>query len=530
MIQSYKKQFKIADQYDAIVIGSGLGGLSTAAILGKQGKRVLILERHYTPGGYTHVFKRPGYEWDVGVHYIGDMGEPPRFVRKLFDYVSDGKLQWADMGEIYDRVFIGDENFDFPKGLDNLKKMLHERFPGEGKAIDSYFDLVFQVSASNRNYFLDKALWPILSKTIGAYLRKGYLKFASKTTLEVLSELTSNPKLIKVLTAQYGDYGLPPGKSSFAMHAALVKHYFNGGYFPVGGSSVICEKINELIEKQGGQILVKAEVDQILIRQNKAIGVRMFDGKELFAPLIISDAGIPVTFSKLLPPESISQHSLRQKLEKLEASVAHVCLYAGFNGSPEKLKLPKANYWIYPEKGSHDELFEAFQKDYTCELPMVYISFPAAKDPSWNERYPGKSTVDIITMMPYEVFEKWENTKWKKRGAEYEALKKSISDRLLKVLFRMEPQLREYLDCYELSSPLTTRNFMNYDRGELYGVNHNPERFKQDFLRPQTGIKGLYLTGQDIVSVGVVGALASGLLTSSVILGKNLMNEILTSN
>ena len=112
MIQSYKKNFKTEEKYDTIVIGSGIAGLTTAAFLSKEGKSVLVLERHYTAGGFTHVFKRKGYEWDVGVHYIGEVQRPNSTIRRIFDYISDGKLQWADMGRVYDRIIIGEKEYE----------------------------------------------------------------------------------------------------------------------------------------------------------------------------------------------------------------------------------------------------------------------------------------------------------------------------------------------------------------------------------------------------------------------------------
>ena len=124
MIQSYKKRHKLADHYDTILIGSGMGSLTTAAILAKEGQRVLVLERHYTPGGFTHVFKRKGYEWDVGIHYIGEVQRPNSVIKRLFDYISNGQLQWADMGEVYDRIILGDRHYDLVKGVKNFTAQL----------------------------------------------------------------------------------------------------------------------------------------------------------------------------------------------------------------------------------------------------------------------------------------------------------------------------------------------------------------------------------------------------------------------
>jgi len=143
MVQSYKKNHSAETQYDAIVIGSGIGSLTTAALLTKEGQKVLVLERHYTAGGFTHVFKRKGYEWDVGIHYIGDVQRPMSPIKKLFDYISNCELKWADMGAVYDRIIIGDRSYDLVKGVQNYKDKLLEYFPEEGKAIDKFVDMVF---------------------------------------------------------------------------------------------------------------------------------------------------------------------------------------------------------------------------------------------------------------------------------------------------------------------------------------------------------------------------------------------------
>ena len=527
MIQSYKQNPTLETNYDVIIIGSGMSGLTTAAILTKEGKKVLVLERHYTAGGFTHVFKRPGYEWDVGIHYVGEMGRKTSFSRKLSDYITDDNLKWADIGEVYDRVVIGDTSYDFPKGKKNLIALLKSHFPTDKDSIDLYFETVNKAVRANQGFFMNKAVPLIISKFFGWFFLRKFNRYARKTTQEILDEITDNPKLIKVLTAQYGDYGLPPSESSFVMHALLVKHYFNGGYFPEGGSSQIAKTIDKVIENGSGTILINAEVEQILIDENKATGVKMIDGKEILADTIISSVGVHTTLNCLLPESTALHQELSKNTSTIKASAAHSCLYVGLNGTPQALNLPKANYWLYPEAGTHEENIETFVNNIDNELPLVYISFPAAKDPTWEARYPGKSTIDIITIMPYSIFEKWEGTDWKKRGDEYEALKDSIAQRLLEKLYEQEPQLRGKVDYYELSTPLTTKKFVNYDKGEIYGLEHTPERFLNKSLRPETSLNNFYLTGQDVSTAGVVGAMASGLLTSSAIMKKNLMKKIL---
>jgi len=526
MIQSYKQQPKLQETYDTIIIGSGMGGLATAAILSKEGQRVLVLERHYTAGGFTHVFKRKGYEWDVGIHYIGEVQRENSILRKLFDYVTDGELKWADIGEVYDRIVIGDQHFDFVKGVKNFKKQLISYFPEEEQAINKYVDLVFKAVKTSKNYYISKAISPILDSLVGGFMKKPFYKFADKTTDEVLRSLTNNETLIKVLSGQYGDYGLPPKQSSFYMHASVARHYFDGGNFPVGGSSQIVKTVDPVIAASGGTILINAEVKEVIIEKNTAKGVRMKDGKIIRAKNIVSNAGIMTTYHKLLPPATVEKYRLKEQLQKVKRSVAHVSLYIGLEGSPEELHIPKTNYWIYPAEGDHDTCVKKYLDDLTQPFPVVYLSFPSAKDPDWSNRYPGKSTIDIITLIPYETFEKWSDTSWKKRGDEYEAIKEEIAQRLLKELYKQLPQVEGKVNCYELSTPLTTQHFVNYEKGEIYGLDHSPARFRQSFLKPRTPIKNFYLTGQDIVTAGVGGALFSGVLTAMAITGKNVLKKV----
>jgi len=520
--ESYKQSPEIADSYDVIIIGSGLSGLTTASLLAERGKKVLILEKHYTPGGFTHIFKRNDYEWDVGVHYIGEMHKPSSILARIFNHVSEGHLKFADMGDVYDVIVIGGKRFEVRKGVTQLKADLKIAFPMEHQAIDAYFDAVSQATIAGKSFFTEKVIPSWMRVFAGNKMRKSYLDYSSITTRQLLERYTHNEQLIAVLTGQYGDYGLPPAKSSFAMHAALVKHYFNGGYYPIGGSGQFFDTIAPKIIRNGGKIIINAAVAEIIIENNSAKGVKLSDGRVINSKQVVSSAGVHITFNKLLK----NQEHLTQELKP---SHGHFCLYVGLDGSPDTLKLPKANYWIYPDE-HHDANFDAFvENPLGDKLAGVYISFPAAKDPTWTERYPGKSTIDILTVAPYSFFEQWEGTRWKKRGAEYEKIKETLAQKLLEQLYTVEPQLRGKVAYYELSTPLTTKNFCSYLQGELYGLDHTPERFNDKSLKPKTAYKNLFLTGQDIVTVGIGGALFSGILTASAMLKKNVLNEILSS-
>lgn len=529
-VKSYSKE-SIKGNYDVIVIGSGLGGMSTAAFLAKEGKKVLVIESHYEPGGFTHTFKRKGYEWDVGVHYVGEVHRPHAMISKLFNYINDTPLEWTEMGDVYDKMIFGKEVYDYKKGEDAFKEQMKKYFsnPEDQAAIDKYIWTIKDAQKSQQLYFIEKTLNATMSSLFGNFMRKAAMKY-NRPTLEVLHEITKNKKLIAVLTGQYGDYGSPPSEGSFLMHSMLVKHYINGGCYPVGGSKSIFNAVAPTILKAGGAIFTRAKVNQILVNeQYEAYGVQLEDGLEIKSPIVISSAGIYNTFKNLLAPNVSSHFKLHEQLAKLKRSTGHMCLYIGLKYPKSELNLGKANYWVFPDNYDHDENIENFLENPENDFPIAYISFPTAKAEDWEQRFPNKSTIEIVTVAPYEWFQKWENMRWKKRGEAYDKIKEDFSQRLLEKLYAQEPELRGKVDHYELSTPLSTKHFCNYEFGEVYGLDSGVERFNQKFLRPRTPVKNLYLTGQDVVSVGIGGAIASGLLTASVVTGKNLMTRLFDS-
>lgn len=528
MPKSYKKTAP-SKKYDHIIIGSGISGVGLAAILAREGQSCLVLEQHYTPGGFTHVFKRRGYEWDVGVHYIGQVHQERSFIRRIFKYITDDKLQWAPLGDNYDRIIFGEKKYDFFRGKKNFKDHLKKYFPAEKdqQSIDRYVALVTEASKSSRGLFTRRALPSWVDRLAGGYIARKSRKFHEQTTLEVLRSITDNEELIGVLTAQFGDYGLPPGQSSFLMHAILVFHYFDGGSYPVGGSGQIFETIEPTINAAGGDVYVNADVEEILVNHGKAYGVRMADGKELLADSIVSSAGLHITYNHLLKHAGVRSSTI-QKINDIHPSIGHLCLYIGCKETPEALQLPKTNLWIYPDHYDHDENIRKYLADPEHEeFPVMYVSFPGAKDPDFQNRYPGKSTIEIITLSDYAFFKEWEDKPWKKRGEEYEAIKERYAQRLLKKLYAQLPQLEGKIDYYELSTPLSTRQFVRYDQGEIYGIEHSPHRFGSNAIRVKpSGIRNLYLTGQDIVSCGIAGALISAVVTANVMTGHNMIKKI----
>jgi all-trans-retinol 13,14-reductase len=505
--------------WDAIIIGSGIGGLATACILAKEGWKVLVLEQHYEPGGFCHTFKRKEFEWDVGVHYVGGVHRETSVERRIFDYVSNRQLQWATMGSPYDVAIIDGKRYDFVPGSEAQIKQWIGYFPKEEKAICAYWAAVRDAVQSQQNFFAERALPSPLAAIAGGFMKRRFLKHASQTVYEFLRGLTKNEDLITLLCTQCGDYGLPPGEASFAIHAMVVHHYRDGGSYPVGGASAIPRSIVKTIEEHGGEVALRCSVDHIRVERRGVSGVRLANGAVIEAETIISDAGVRATHDKLLLPGDRERWGIEAALAAIKPSTGHLCLYVGLEGTAAALKLPKYNYWCYdPYTGDGSP---------GGRLPSAYISFPSAKDPAWEREHPGKSTVQLIGLGRPEDFAAFDGSKWHKRPKAYEAIKESFQEEMLERLYTLHPKTKGKVAWAEVSTPLSTAHFTGHAQGEIYGLEHTPARFKQDWLRPRTPIHGLYLTGQDICTAGVCGALFSAVLTSSAIMGRNMVSRIL---
>jgi all-trans-retinol 13,14-reductase len=210
----------------------------------------------------------------------------------------------------------------------------------------------------------------------------------------------------------------------------------------------------------------------------------------------------------------------------VKPSVSHLGVYIGLQATAAELGLPKTNFWIYPGN-DYDAAVQRFMDDGEAPFPVVYVSFPSAKDPDYLNRRPGTATIEIVAPAPYVWFEQWKDTIWGKRGDDYEAFKTQLGERLMEVLYQKLPHLRGRVDYYEVSTPLSTEYFCAYGRGELYGIDHDPDRFRQDWLGPRTSIPGLWLTGQDVLTCGVTGAMMAGVLTTTAVVGMRRMSKLM---
>jgi phytoene dehydrogenase-like protein len=501
--------------YDVIIIGSGIGALSAGGILAKTfGKRVLILERHFKAGGFTHTFKRKdGYHWDVGLHYVGELN-PKSMPYKLFHYLSDGKIIWNKMPEPYDKFVYPDFSFEFYSGKKFLKYSIVKAFPHEERAIGRYFRDIDKAMAWSAAYNFSK----MFPSYIGAMIRgiaTPFKKLALSTTKEYLDSNFKDEKLKALLASQWGDYGLPPSQSAFEIHAMIASHYYEGGYYPAGGSKVIGDSIIPAIEKLGGAVLVSHTAEEIIVKDSRAIGVKVKDShgelKEFYARDIISNAGAYLTYTQLLKDCECS--FFKEAIKNLPDGYSHVNLYIGLKDDPRKLGVTGGNIWIY-DSYDHDAMAQDADAIINGKPHAIYLSFPSLKDPLAKGH-----TAEIIAYADYSRFAKWKDQPWKNRDAEYQALKESIAKGLIEMAGKTVKGFSGIVDYYELSTPLSSEHFTGFKNGAIYGLPAVPAKYNISELGVYTPVKNLYIAGADSFSHGIMGAFFGGVFAAAAAMG-----------
>ena len=507
--------------YDVIVIGSGIGGLTTAGLLARAaGKRVLVLERHTEPGGLTHTFRRDGASWDVGVHYIGQLG-PGSQGRAYFDYLSGGELEWNRMPDSYDRfVYPG---VDLRVSSDPLRyeRDLVAAFPQEARAIHRYFQDVRRATRWVALGFVQGLVPRPAASLLRAAQRLGGRR-ATQTTKAYLDAHFRSPRLKAVLASQWGDYGLPPSRSAFAVHAMIVSHYIEGAWFPRGGSARIARTFEKGIEQAGGAVRVAQEVTEILTENGKAVGVRVMDHRSAQvrervyrAPVIVSAIGASNTFNRLLPTfGEIGRRTgpARRSLEHLGTGTSAVTVFLRLRDDPRSIGIDGGNIWVNRDldhEGAQrysDSLLEGRPHD-------VFVSFPSLKS--------GESphTAELISFCDARAFRQWAEQPRENRGPEYFALKERIARGMLELAESAAPGLTELVDYVETSTPLTYEHYTAHPDGAFYGPPATPQRYRSSPLGPRTAIPGLFLSGQDAGSTGIMGAMMGGLAAACQVLG-----------
>jgi all-trans-retinol 13,14-reductase len=507
----------VQPEFDAIVIGSGIGGLAFASIMAKLRKwRVLMLERHFKIGGFTHTFTRPGgWSWDVGLHYVGEMGDGMTG-RRLFDFITDSGVKWNPMPDVYDVFAYPTLQVSACKGEADFLHALIEAFPSERAGILQYFqDLKSTLGWVNRHFMTIVAPAPL------SWMVEAVNSFTAKLPLGVTQQYLErrfrDPQLRAVVTSQWANYGMPPGQSAFATHAVIASHYLNGAWYPEGGAGEIARAIGAIIRAAGGELLPNRNVTRILLEGNRAVGVEVDVKKgkggaraEFRAPVIVSDAGAWNTFTRMLPSAAVP---FRNELTSAPAGFEVVELFLGLRRNPREMGFQGENHWIF-SSFDHNDMYHRRNELLDGRAVMAYLSFPSLKDPRAT-----RHTAEIIAPLSYASLEAFGEEPWRRRGVEYEAAKKLITQALLDIVERYHPGFRDLVEYSELGTPLTFEYFTAAPSGAIYGYPATPEKYRKPWLRPTTRIRNLYLTGSDVALHGIMGALMGGVLTASRLIG-----------
>jgi len=499
----------MSNPWDAIVIGSGIGGLAAAAALATCRKRVLVLERHGQPGGLTQTFERQGWRFNVGVHYLGGFG-PGETNRRLLDHLAGGRVEMAPIAGAYDRIRLPGLTLPFTPPRSALITVLKDAFPREGAAIDRYFDAVDRAAATMGTVFMARSMPGPLSGPLAWLRRKEIARWVGRTTWEVVQELTADPHLQAALTAQWIDYGSRPAESSFGVHALVTRSYLDGAWYPVGGSGVFAQELGRTIGEADGEIRTNAEVARISVEARRVTGVQLRSGEQIAARCVISDAGAHNTL-RMLPSGEVD-YAWAQDVTELEASTGYVGLYLGLSGDITRAGADTANTWIYESWDVNQGWDDPFGQ---ARAPALFVAFPSLRDPAHEPGPQQRHTAEIVALVNWSAFSQWDHSEdpggmqaGTLREESYAASKDLLKRNLLAQFGEHFATLAPMVQFAEASTPITVASYTGAEHGAMYGLATTPQRFLSPALRPRTPIGGLLLAGQDACTPGVTGAMA----------------------
>jgi len=478
------------DQWDAVIIGAGLGGLSCAAAFARQGFRPLVLEQHRIPGGYATTFKRPGgFEFDASLHSTG-AGERNGIHNLIPGFPEIQDVEFVPHKVLY-RAIFPDYDIRVPsRDVDGYIKILTGYFPDEKEALQNLFAAMRGLVADLNKYSaaggnVDMSKFPQDYPNL--------FKSVMSTWGQFQDSYIKDPKLKAIVSSLWGYFGLPPSKlASIYYGMPLIGYLEDGGYYPIGKSQKISNALVRFIEEHGGKVALGARVENIMVKEHAAYGVRTADGKAFEGKVVISNASAIDTFHKMIDEKEY----LKDYLARLDGFSISLSSFQVFLGLKKDLikEVGITDTEIFYEPGYDGDAGYKTALDADVENGgfglTLYDNLYKGYSPE------GKNTVNIIVLQGYEPWKKFEADYFTGKKDAYRAEKERLANILIKkVEERLLPGLSKAIEVKEVGTPLTNvRYTLNY-RGAVYGFDQTLDNSMPKRLPQQTPIKNLYLAG-----------------------------------
>lgn len=485
-----------------VIIGSGLGGLACGSILAKNGYEVTVLEQGAQIGGCLQCFRRGGALFDTGMHYIGS-AEPGQVLYTFLHYLGvDQKIRLSKLNpKGYDVIAFKGKHYQMANGKAAFVDTLAQQFPESREELNRYYDLVKQVASSWAMHSLNTAV----DLNVNA-------EYQMRSVNEVIDSMISNPTLREVLASIVPLYAGEKDHTPFYVHALIADSYDQSASRIVGGSSLVADALADMIKERGGQVLTKHQVQEIECDEKQATAVITTTGERFAADLVISAIHPAKTMqmvnSRLIRP------AYRQRIAEGRNTTSAFTVYLKFR----KDAMPYMDHNFYYYRGDSVWGCEQYD-DQSWPKFLLYMHFCQEEHPVYA------TTGEILTYMTMDEVRQWEGTHVGRRGESYEAFKRKKAEAAITALEEEMPGIREKIEAYYTSTPLTYIDYTGVPDGALYGMMKDVSLLGSAGVSSKTRVPNLLLSGQSITLHGMMGVLAGSMVTCSEVL---TMEEIIS--